>query len=649
MSTEIICSKCGSMFNKRILFIHHRRLCGVSKAELSVVHNDESNNSNDMSNISTVTEEQPDSPVDLSNEEYLEEDEMIAEHYDSQFEAGNEHESSIDEIPLQYEIKLEPNTDEKPFLCTYCEKTFMTRSGRDTHQQLKHKIPDEFDQNVEEHELEIVLETGELIRAWKCPFCELVSRRKNHHQTHLIRHAIRDKEETIKQETQEKSIVIAGTQSLENPNSKVDQETITIELSPEHAPKRESLGTAVIPSLSKKPRTTECFAVSNKSNVGAEHFSCSVCESKFHDEDSANSHVIKYGSNDLCISCVCAVCNVAFLSEKLFKRHQSYHSLAPIADKLNYYECSTCSVVFNCKKDMDSHIEIHSAENYKYEPENTTQLDGCELLIKDLDVEWNRKALHCAYCIKFGTKNEINLHMALFHGHLVCPFDKQDFSRSLGYFVDHMKTKHAEQFGAAVLSFKCPHCTVQEFPTKSQMMEHCKTCQAKAFPCNHCTKVFALERQLKHHLILVNGVKNHKCNFCEKLYANRTELNVHIRSHTNFKPYSCSFPECDKAFRTNSHRSAHMDTHNPNKNFECLTCSAKFQTRGARRIHEKSHSLVLNTCGICLKDFKQRSHYVRHVNDLHHIQCNSYNLEEILQNHIKKKELIGTPSDESNQ
>lgn len=634
-----------------MLFIHHRQKCRVLRDELSVVHNDE-NNSNDTSNVSQMSEEQPESPAVLTGEEYLEEEESIVEQYATPFEEEkDEQELLIEEIPLQYEIKLEPNIDEKPFVCTICTKTFQSRSGRDAHIQVKHKARGEIEQNVDAHERDCVLETGELVRAWECPQCGLVSRRKNHHQTHLIRHAIRAAEETIKQESKELNIAITETPTIEDQSGSVDEEVVTVDSSPEHAEKCESTSIDILPNIPKKVKINECYACISSTS---DKFSCSECNSMFKTEDSANVHVLKYGSSGLCVNSICAECNVVFSNDKLLKRHLSSHSLSPIADKLNYYECSDCSVVFSCQKNLDKHIENHSVENYRYEPVETTQLDGCEILMKDLEVEWNRKDLHCAYCIKFGSRNEINLHMTLFHATLICPFDKQDFSRSLGYFVDHMKTKHSEQFGKAVLSFSCPHCTVAEFPTKSQMMEHCKTCQAKAFPCSHCNKVFALERQLKHHLVLVDGVKNHKCTYCDKRYANRTELNVHIRSHTNFKPYSCSFPDCDKAFRTNSHRSAHMDTHNTNKNYECATCKAKFQTRGARRIHEKSHTSIQNICEICNKDFKQRSHYVRHVNDLHHIQCNSYNLEEVLRNHAKNNSPVAKlvevePSEESNQ
>lgn len=651
LSTERTCLNCGSVFNKRTLYIRHRQKCCVQSEELSIVHNDESN-SNDASNSSNVTEEQPKRVVLLNNEEYLEEDEVIIENYEEEFVSMNEQEPLTEEIPLQYEVKMETNSDVKPFLCSFCEKTFLSRSGRDTHQQLKHKVPNEFDQNVDDHQLEIVLETGELIRAWKCPFCELVSRRRNHHQTHLIRHAIRNKEETIKQETHEKCMVIAGTHSLSASSSAIEHDCVMLDSSPEHAEKRETATSFTTTSTPpKKDKSCDCYAVSNQSDEGSVHFSCSECGSMFHNEDDANVHILKYGSNGLCVTNVCIECNVVFVTEKLFKRHQSYHILSSISDKLNYYECLTCAVVFNCEKHLENHLKQHSTdESFQYEPVTTTLLDGYEVLIKDLDQEWNRKDLHCGYCIKFGTRNEINLHLTLFHGNLVCPFDKQDFSRSLGYFVDHMKTKHAEHFDKVVLSFTCPHCKVEEFPTKSLMTMHSKMCRAKAFPCDHCNKVFALERQLKYHLLLVNGIKNFKCTYCDKKYSNRTGLNIHTRSHTNYKPYSCSFPGCNKTFRTNSHRSAHMDTHNTNKNFECSTCLAKFQTRGSRRIHEKIHTTGMFVCEICNKEFRQRSHYVRHVNDLHHIKCSSYNLEENIRKQLKNISTIASePSEESNE
>ena len=197
-----------------------------------------------------------------------------------------------------------------------------------------------------------------------------------------------------------------------------------------------------------------------------------------------------------------------------------------------------------------------------------------------------------------------------------------------------MKTKHPEQFGDNNLSFPCSFCH-KIFDSKSEVQQHSKTCSAKTFNCSHCSKKFALERQLKIHMNWVNGIKKHQCAICERNFSTRNELTVHTRTHTKERPYVCTFLDCGKTFRTNSNRSCHMDIHNDKKTFQCSNCNEMFQTRGLRRLHERSHKSV-NRCAACLKIFRQRSHYVRHVNKVHSVQCTSTNLEEKIQNLISK-------------
>jgi KRAB domain-containing zinc finger protein len=357
--------------------------------------------------------------------------------------------------------------------------------------------------------------------------------------------AIRENEEIIKQEADEKCLVITRTQTVAEEDA--DISTIAIESSPEQIQKQENVAVDIL-----MKEVNDCNIVDKAD--GTTQFACSECRSVFRDEDTALAHVQKFGSNDLCKNSVCSKCDVVFLTEKIYKRHLSFHclSLSPFVKSLNYFECSTCSVIYGSQKDLDSHLLLHAQENYRFQPEAATRLDAVgELLVRDLEPE--SASFSCGYCSKSGQKTDVNLHLTFFHANLSCHICKQEFSRSLGYFVDHMKIKHPEQFGEVNLTFLCPHCDM-EFNSKAESSSHLKECQAKRFECHHCPKRFGTERLLKIHLSSVNGIKNHKCTFCDKLFANQTEMKVHERSHTKDKPYQCSFPGCNKKFRTNSHR-----------------------------------------------------------------------------------------------
>lgn len=534
---------------------------------------------------------------ETQNEEYLEQDE------DDSLDCNDEAVMDTDEVQL--DIKK----DSKQYECQLCYRKFASRSGRDTHNQLKHKAPNVLDSTLaDEHEIEVDHEDGTITKAWRCPICQRVSKKKNHHQTHITRHAIRETDEAMKQ----------GIQQGEFTTTPMSSEATKVESKPE-----------IKKVLSRVP-------VHHPSHINTadDHFSCSRCKSKFADVEDANSHIQKYAKTGMCKDCFCKDCSVVFSSQKLYKRHITFHEVSPIAASLAFPVCKKCQIVFGSPKDL----EVHLGTNHLCETDRTSQLEGAELLIFDLQSDMSSENYRCGNCVKTGTKDEIYLHITLFHGSLVCPIDKQEFARSTGYFLEHMKSKHPDLFGVE-LSFKCAHC-VQIFSSKEARDDHCLKCDSKKFQCSHCEKKFAFERQLKRHISLVEGIKSHKCYFCDKCFVNRTELNVHSRVHTNERPYFCSFPGCGKTFRTNSHRSSHMDTHNTEKNFKCSECEEVFQTRSLRRIHEKSHITGSISCELCPKEFGQRSHYVRHVNKVHHLQCTSLNLEETIRQFNNRKEVV---------
>lgn len=563
----------------------------------SILHNKQ----NDLDLESIVqTDDEEDLMYETQNEEYLDQVEEDSIDYDNG--------TLMDTDEVHYELHL--RKDHKEFECQLCDRKFASRSGRDTHNQLKHKAPTLESTSLDEHEIETGLEDGTATKAWKCPICQLVSKKKNHHQTHMIRHAIREKEDAVKQGIQqnEHSTGARSLESVEATTSKTEIKRV----------------------LSRVP-------INHTSHVVTidDHFSCSRCKSKFAEVEDAKSHVQKYARTGMCTDALCKDCSVVFSSQKLYKRHVEFHAVSPIVASLGFSVCLNCQIVFGNPSDL----EVHLSTNHLCETDRTNQLDGAEFVFFDLQPDLSSEDYRCAYCVKTGPKDDVNLHMALFHGSLVCPFDKQEFARYSGYFMEHMKSKHPELFGDVDLNFKCPHCELN-FPSKAAKTEHCLKCDAKSFHCTHCDKRFAFERQLKKHMAVVNGIKTHKCDFCEKSFVSRSELNVHMRTHTNERSYFCSFPGCKKSFRTNSHRSAHMDIHNPDKNFKCSECEEIFQTRTLRRLHEKLHVTGSIGCELCQKEFGQRSHYVRHIKRVHHIQCNSLNLEETIRQLNNKDEVV---------
>lgn len=310
--------------------------------------------------------------------------------------------------------------------------------------------------------MEIELESGELVRKWKCPHCNLTSSKKSHHQTHLIRHAIRDRQEPFPWPNITNSLMLQNFPRIgESANSQkvpeVDEMTPTIVASPINA-------------------SVTTIELANGKNL----FECSSCEARFQGKIEASAHVQKFGKAGACHSNTCRDCNVVFLTDKLFKRHQHHHDLSPITSRLQFHECLQCKVVFGSQNHLDAHTSQHVLNQaYKYKPVKSSRLEGCEV-IEDFENECSSGDFHCAYCTKWGSRDEMYFHMAIFHASLKCPFDKAGYGRNLGYFTDHMKTKHSEMFGDVLLSFACPFC-VTEFSSKLLVREHCLTCLGKSF------------------------------------------------------------------------------------------------------------------------------------------------------------------------
>lgn len=398
----------------------------------------------------------------------------------------------------------------------------------------------------------------------------------------------------------------------------------------------ENIPSTPIPRKRKVHKSTEIAdhdAKAKKNKLSTDsvsvcvNYMCSSCMNSYPDEKTANEHIIKFSNNNVCKTCRCDGCSVLLSSEEAFRKHISFHFISRISHMLNYFDCTYCNVAFGNEIDYDKHAKCHTDdENFIYKFEGRAQIDGCEILPREVhgDDIWG-----CGHCdMQFGSKNDINFHLTLFHANLICPFDKQPYLKSVFYLANHLKTKHADQFCEEEIEFSCPFCN-RSFQNRQEMNNHTKECDEKKFSCNHCEKKFALERQLKEHLLIVKGDFKYSCSACNKLFTNKAALTVHARIHTMTKPYICTFEGCNKTFRTNSHRSSHFDTHSETKNFKCQFCDDLFQTRGAKRIHEKSHSEE-NICKLCDSVFKQRSHYVRHVNSVHKIKCDSSSLEDMI-------------------
>lgn len=273
-------------------------------------------------------------------------------------------------------------------------------------------------------------------------------------------------------------------------------------------------------------------------------------------------------------------CEVDFKDFKCFDIHERAHeNFDAIASVLQFFNCTTCRVVFSNEEDLAEHANLHESGEY-VDGSVTERPSAFEDHIlrpavavpqSDIDVQ-NPDLLRCGHCNRKYLDQEMKVHMLLFHTlSISCPIEAREFdgAKQVRLFSEHIRSKHPELFSKNSL-YKCRHCT-ETFSNNFEKLAHMKKCQAKMYVCeDHCNKRFATEWLLKTHLKNVAGEDRFSCQLCGKKCVSKSDLQIHDRSHTNERPFPC--PICLKSFKTSANRSSHMDIHEPEKKHECPDC-----------------------------------------------------------------------------
>ncbi|CAO1341901.1 unnamed protein product [Diamesa serratosioi] len=725
---QFICPSCNKTFTKLKIFHKHKRMCRrnsdtfVAEEQISSDIQDEieiqvsSNELLEEQNIFEITSSKDDENEKqveeyISDIEYMIDDtpniDFLESEEDTTIVCTDISEPLYNCIKCQKKfkssyylkthiLKCRGFQNVSKFTCTLCDKGFSSRSGRDTHVQLKHTYEAIFENmhpgSLNDHEIDVVLENGNLARAWRCPQCMKISNKKDNHKKHLIRHTIRGiegkcvvvlsgdeeeidqiieahKEDILDEEfdnslisfedTEDTGYSIRSLRRIQTSISDITEHSIFVQIGDEEPQKAYKC--PICDQISSCEKTHKAHTnhhqqkIRSKGNLnlenivqsiddnGKDFYSCFKCMSVFSERYEADYHYAKYGRVDRCLKCICKECNVVFESEKLYVRHKSFHTMIAITDHMNYFECTPCNLVFCTETELLKHKKLHDDPKFVYHGIFKNILDGAEQLFTTLTEETIEKSNCCGHCDRrFIVKSDLILHLMSFHAEtLECPFDKQEFQKPFTFFVDHMKTKHIEYFNGSNVEFPCPYCE-NVFVTKYDMLSHCRNeCKGKTFQCQHCDKKFGLDRQLKAHMKAVTSLHRYQCIECGKLCTTQSDLKTHSRIHSGERPFICTV--CNKAFRTNSHRAGHMETHSNKKEHKCKFCDQFFKTRGAMRSHEKSHDRDKNICNICGKDFRNNSHLRRHLKGVHRVNdadtviCNSIintDLNEVLDNDV---------------
>lgn len=305
-------------------------------------------------------------------------------------------------------------------------------------------------------------------------------------------------------------------------------------------------------------------------------------------------------------SCSCSECGLQFINgtskkEKSCRIHNECHKILDVVSL--YYQLPKCDVsktMFSNDDDLNTFLQ--SDQRY-FDP---LPCDGMAAKVSQQLKESigtasrdDPDAWRCGHCgASYLTEVECNSHVMILHSKkLICPVDHMEFegSRGVSHFNIHMRNKHFDMFPDLVIS--CTYCHA-EFGSVFEKLAHMKTCTAKKFECDHCSRKYFTKTELGRHLKIVSGEIAYVCDICSKPCSSTMDLKLHRTAHTNLKSYPCSFPDCNKAFKTPAARSSHMETHS-NVIYSCPSCTASFRQRALLQRHSRK--------GCCRRSSKESS------------------------------------------
>lgn len=87
-------------------------------------------------------------------------------------------------------------------------------------------------------------------------------------------------------------------------------------------------------------------------------------------------------------------------------------------------------------------------------------------------------------------------------------------------------------------------------------------------PCEHCSEIFHLRKDLLTHLQSKHVNQIVSCAICQKVFSKQSCLRLHMQEHSH--QYTCSL--CGQTFSQKHHYTGHMNKHVGAKPFQCKNC-----------------------------------------------------------------------------
>lgn len=281
-------------------------------------------------------------------------------------------------------------------------------------------------------------------------------------------------------------------------------------------------------------------------------------------------------------SSFCFICKKQFIHRGSLSNHMRMHSN-------QQYKCRYCNKIFNYKKSYISHEKSHNYQKNKRKVNN---------------IHFNEKHIE----VNEDKQKENDQHSLFVNDE----FNDSQLDKNLTDYVN--ETINDE-------SIFCSICNKQ-FSHRITYFNHMKSHSNPIHKCQYC------DREFNYKNACISHEKSHR--YKKKQKINNTHLN-YINNKINTDEQQKE--NCDDSMFGNG---KFNDTPiNTNNSSYCSICKKKFSHRGAFSNHMKSHTINLRyECQHCDRIFSAKKKLISHEKDIHRLQINIKNANNINLNEV---------------
>ncbi|XP_022828560.1 zinc finger protein 569-like [Spodoptera litura] len=350
----------------------------------------------------------------------------------------------------------------------------------------------------------------------------------------------------------------------------------------------------------------------------------------------------------------CKQCSKIFQNKKLLVAHNEMHSkirckfcheilqVNQLMDHLSanhresLHKCLTCNEVFYTTRTLQSH-----QQSCEFDKENQ-----CLMCLRTFDEEELSShtckfrctecsevpCIHYKYLVSFREQILKNTgNVKCLHCGYVC--------RKKETLLGHVNREHLNHN-----PFICDQCG-QQFHSKMALISHIQRLHEEYFVCRFCDLEFSNQGIYKAHVQSCESTKRgFACDTCPASFDLFESVSEHKKRRHGTEVFPCNI--CNKQFVRESKRNEHMvkvhsNLQNELNNIDCVVCQRKFYSKGELVRHMKSHGPnTMYPCRICNTEYDTLRQFRAH-NRIHkgpfttcHI-CGKEMREILLKKHLR--------------